>query len=153
MHPSPGELPPLPPSTGTPVGYLVDNAAQLQLTDDQIKRLKDIDKSLSAKDDQIDTQLRLIEKPDEGPPGDKSSPPHRHNNAPGAEIHTTPDAAKLHNARNSNDFDALQQAFAVLDPGQQKTARALLEDRGVTAPGSTKLRPTHTSDDGTPLEQ
>jgi hypothetical protein len=152
MHPKEGELPPLPPSSGTPVGYLVDNATQLQLRDDQLTQLKEIDKSLAAKDDEIDTQLRLIEKPEEDPEPAKGQPPPRHNNAPGAQIKTTPDAAKLHEARKTNDFEALQKAFALLDPTQKTTARKLLEDRGVTAPGSPTKQSRPTSDDGVPLE-
>src|SRR5258706_434319 len=84
MHPKEGELPPLPPSSGTPVGYLLDNASQLQLRDDQLKQLKEIDQSLSARDAEIDTQLRIIEKPQEDPEVAKGAPPPRHNNAPGA---------------------------------------------------------------------
>ena len=152
MHPKEGELPPLPPSSGTPVGYLVDNASQLQLRDDQLKQLKEIDKSLSARDDEIDTQLRLIEKPQEDPETPKGQPPPRHNNAPGAQIKTTADAGKLHQARKENDFEALQKAFALLDPAQKTTARRLLEDRGITAPGSDIKQPKRTSDDGLPLE-
>ncbi|HEU4733008.1 MAG TPA: hypothetical protein VFT22_34175, partial [Kofleriaceae bacterium] len=53
MHPQEGELPPLPPSSGTPVGYLIDAAGQLELRDDQLARLKEIDQSLSARDDEI----------------------------------------------------------------------------------------------------
>src|ERR1700712_5648555 len=30
LQPKEGDLPPLPPSSGTPVGYLLDNAAQLK---------------------------------------------------------------------------------------------------------------------------
>ena len=152
MHPKEGELPPLPPSSGTPVGYLLDNATQLQLTDDQLKQLKEIDKSLAARDDEIDTQLRLIEKPQEDPEPAKGQPPARHNNAPGAQIKTTADASKLHQARKENDFEALQKAFAVLDPAQKTTAKKLLEERGVTAPGGDIKPPKRTSDDGTPLE-
>lgn len=152
MHPKEGELPPLPPSSGTPVGYLVDNAGQLQLSEDQLKQLKEIDRSLAAKDDEIDTQLRIIEKPAEDPEPAKGEPPPRHNNAPGAQIHTTPDAAKLHRARKENDYEALRQAFALLDPTQQTAARRLLEDRGVTAPGSATKPPKETLDDGVPLE-
>lgn len=152
MHPKDGELPPLPPSSGTPVGYLVDNAGQLQLRDDQLKQLKEIDKSLAAKDDEIDTQLRLIEKPQDDPETPKGAPPPRHNNAPGAQIRTTPDAGKLHDARKTNDAEALQKAFAILDPAQKATARKLLEERGVTAPGSDTKQPKRTSDDGVPLE-
>lgn len=152
MHPKEGELPPLPPSSGTPVGYLLDNAGPLQLRDDQLKQLKEIDRSLAAQDDEIETQLRLIEKPEEDPEAPKGQPPPRHNNAPGAQIHTTPDANKLHNARKENDIEALKKAFALLDPTQQATARKLLDDRGVAAPGSDTKQPKRTSDDGVPLE-
>ncbi|HET7501432.1 MAG TPA: hypothetical protein VFK02_10530 [Kofleriaceae bacterium] len=152
MHPTEGELPPLPPSSGTPVGYLIDAASQLELRDDQLARLKEIDQSLSARDDEIDTQLRLIEKPEADPQVPKGQPAPRHNNAPGAQIKTTPDAAKLHTARKNNDSEALEKAFAILDPKQQATARRLLEDRGVSAPGSQAKKTTHTADDGTPLE-
>lgn len=152
MHPKEGELPPLPPASGTPVGYLLDNASQLQLRDDQFQKLKEIDQSLAAKDDAIDTQLRLIEKPAEDPPTEKGKPPARHNNAPGAQVRTTPDASKLHNARKANDSEALQRAFALLDPAQQATARKLLEERGITPPGSDAKQPRRTSDDGVPLE-
>ncbi len=152
MHPKEGELPPLPPSSGTPVGYLVDNATQLQLTEDQLRQLKDIDRSLAARDDQIDTQLRLIEKPEQDPEGPKGAPPPRHNNAPGAQIRTTADAAKLHTARKDNDSEALQKAFALLEPTQRTAARKLLEDRGVAVPGGEPKAPKRTSDDGVPLE-
>jgi hypothetical protein len=152
MHPKEGELPPLPPSSGTPVGYLVDNAGQLKLTDDQLRQLKDIDTSLSARDSEIDTQLRIIEKPAEDPPSEKGSPPVRHNNAPGAQVRTTPDAAKLHAAKRENDFEALQKAFKLLDAEQQATARRLLEERGVTAPGSAPKQQRRTTDDGVPME-
>jgi len=56
MHPQGAELPPLPPSSGTPVGYLVDNAGQLQLHDEQLAKLKAIDQSLGAKNAELDTQ-------------------------------------------------------------------------------------------------
>lgn len=136
MHPQEGELPPLPPSSGTPVGYLVDSATQLHLRADQLARLKEIDESLSARDAEIDTQLRLIEKPAEDPQPEPGAPPPRHNNAPGAQGKTTPDAAKLHSARADNDREALHKAFALLDPDQQASARRLLEDRGVAAPAA-----------------
>ena len=145
MQPKEGELPPLPPSSGTPVGYLIDNAGSLKLRDDQLTQLKVIDNSLSVRDNEIDTQLRLIEKPEEEQV-EKGQPPPRHNNAPGAQIRTTPDAGKLHAARKSNDFEALQKAFALLDPDQQKSARTLLEDRGITAPGSDTKTPKAETD-------
>lgn len=153
MHPKDGELPPLPPSSGTAVGYLLDNASQLSLNDDQLGKLKEIDASLSARNASIDTQLRIIEKPEEDPPASEGGPPVRHNNAPGAQVRTTPDAAKLHAARKENDWDALTRAFALLGPEQQATARKLLEDRGITAPGSrTRPAPRPQTDDGAPVD-
>ena len=151
MHPKEGELPPLPPSSGTPVGYLLDNATQLDLREDQLKQLKEIDQSLAARDAEIDTQLRIIEKPQDDPEAPKGAPPQRRNNAPGAQVKTTADAAKLHSARKENDSEALKKAFALLDPAQRTSARKLLEDRGITAPGSEAKPAKPTTDDGTPL--
>ena len=157
MTPKEGELPPLPPASGTAVGYLVDSAVQLGLRDDQLKKLKEIDASLAARNDVIDTQLRTIEKPSEDEPGEKGKPAPRHNNAPGAQIKTTGDAGKLHAAKKANDKEALDRAFAVLDAAQQEKARRLLDERGISAPGSSK--PTKSpdneppkSEDGVPLE-
>lgn len=147
----PAEAPPLPPSSGTPIGYLLDNASSMSLREDQIQQLQAIDKSLSARDEEIDTQLRIIEQPSEDPKPQPGEPMHLHNNAPGAQIKTTPDAAKLHAARKDNDDQALRKAFAVLDPTQQATARKLLEDRGVTMPGAP-AKPDHNDADGTPLQ-
>jgi len=133
MNPKPGELPPLPPASGTAVGYLVDAAVQLELTGDQLDQLKKIDQSLAARNDVIDTQLRAIEQPDEEEP-EKGQPPPRHNNAPGAQVKTTPAAAKLHAAKKANDKDALGRAFAILDAAQQEKARRILDDRGIVVP-------------------
>src|SRR5512146_3441925 len=125
-HPNPGDLPPLPPASGTPVGYLIDSAGDLKLRDDQLKQLKDIDQSLAARDADIDVQLRQIEKPEEEEQitpqeqkaGKKRS---RYNNAPGASTQGNADSQKLHDLRNTNDRDALKKAWAILDPDQQKT--------------------------------
>jgi len=151
-HPEEAPPPPLPPSSGTPVGYLLDNATTLSLREDQIQQLQAIDKSLSARDEEIDTQLRIIETPSEDPPPQKGQPMHLHNNAPGAQIKTTPDATKLHNARRDNDSDALRKAFAVLDPNQQASARKLLEDRGISPPGAAAKPDPRNDADGTPLQ-
>jgi len=53
----PDDHPPLPPASGTPIGYLID-ATELHLRDDQITQLKEIDTSLAARLDVIDSQLR-----------------------------------------------------------------------------------------------
>jgi hypothetical protein len=154
MTPKEGELPPRPPASGTAVGYLVDNASQLQLRDDQLTKLKQIDLSLAARNDSLDTQLRAMERPDEQPAG-KDQPPPRHNNAPGAQIKTTGDASKLHQAKAGNNHEALKKAFALLDPDQQAIARRLLEDRGIAVPGEAKPpAPSSEADNaaGVPLE-
>lgn len=152
MQPKDGEMPPLPPSTGTPIGYLIDSASSLALTDDQITKLKDIDKRLGVRDEEIDTQLRMIEKPADDPPPQQGQPFHLHNNAPGAQIKTNPDAARLHKMRAENDNDALTKAFAMLTPEQQTKARKVLEDRGVPPPGAKPKAEPHGDEDGTPLQ-
>src|SRR5215475_10764402 len=48
---------PLPPASGTPIGYLVDDATELKLTDDQLAKLKGIDDELAAKLATLDSQL------------------------------------------------------------------------------------------------
>jgi len=49
----PDDHPPLPPASGTPIGYLID-ATELHLRDDQLTQLKEIDTSLAARLDVID---------------------------------------------------------------------------------------------------
>ena len=63
MHVKAGDLPPLPPASGTPIGYLLDDSTDLKLNEDQVTKLKDLDASLAAQNSEIDTQLRQIEKP------------------------------------------------------------------------------------------
>ena len=151
MTPKEGELPPLPPASGTTIGYLVDNATQLKLRPDQLDKLKEIDTSLAARNDSIDTQLRALVKPDEAP-AEKGKPPPRHNNAPGAQVKSTGEVGKLQEARSANDKDALKRAFALLDPDQQEAARKLLDERGIVAPGAEKKQPVRSEADGVPLE-
>lgn len=151
MTPKEGELPPLPPASGTQIGYLVDNAVVLKLREDQLDKLKEIDTSLAARNDSIDTQLRGLVRPDEQP-AEKGQPPPRHNNAPGAQVKVSGEAGKLQEARAENDRDALKRAFAVLDPDQQETARRLLDERGVKAPGAAQKEPARSGADGVPLE-
>jgi hypothetical protein len=62
-HLEPGEVQPLPPSSGTPVGYLVDDAADLKLSDSQLDKLKEIDSVLANQLDEIETQLRSYNPP------------------------------------------------------------------------------------------
>jgi hypothetical protein len=155
VHSNPGELPPLPPASGTPIGYLLDSADTLKLRDDQLKQLKDIDASLAARDAGIDTQLRQLERPSEEEEQQQQGPgPHKrphHNNAPGASTTQTGDSNKLHEMRNANDRDALKKAWALLDPEQQTSAKKILEERGVQIPGTQQKKPDFDPNDGTPL--
>lgn len=133
-------MPPLPPASGTPVGYLLDSSTQLKLTAEQVDKLKQIDARLSARNDALDTQLREIETPEEEPPPDKDAPPpvRPKNMAPGATpMHTTIDASKLHEARAAGNTEALEKAFALLDAAQQVEARKLLAARGIASPKPT----------------
>ena len=155
-HPAPGELPPLPPASGTPVGYLIDSSGDLKLRDDQLTKLKQIDASLAAQNADVDVQLRQIEKPEED---EQMSPQEmkagkkaaRHNHAPGVAMKTNGDAAKLHAIEKENDKVALKQAWAILDPDQQATAKKILDDRGVEVPGAVVKRETVDDSDGKPL--
>ena len=151
MTPKEGELPPLPPASGTAVGYLVDSAGALKIRPDQLTKLKEIDTSLAARNDSIETQLRALVKPDEQP-AEKGKPPPRHNNAPGAQVKKTGETGKLQDARAANDRDALKRAFALLDPDQAEAARKLLDERGIVAPGAEKKTPVRSEIDGVPLE-
>jgi hypothetical protein len=154
--PEPGELPPLPPASGTAVGYIVDAARDLQLRDDQIGKLKEIDASLSAENGQIDAQLRQLEKP---VPAEELSPQQqkagvkaaRYNNAPGASTITTDDSQKLRKMRDENERDALKKAFALLDADQLTKAKAILTERGISYPGEQKQEQTRSEEDGQPM--
>jgi hypothetical protein len=155
-HPAPGELPPLPPASGTPVGYLIDSSGDLKLRDDQLQKLKDIDASLAARNADLDVQLRQIEKPE---PDEEITPQEqkqgkkrqRMNHAPGQSTITNADAAKLHQMHADNDKASLKQAWAVLDTTQQPIAKKILEDRGVEVPGAMKKADTHDDSAGQPL--
>lgn len=154
--PAPGEVPPLPPASGTAVGYLVDAASQLALRDDQLTKLKQIDSSLAAENGQIDAQLRQIEKP---VPEQELSPQQqkagettqRYDNAPGKSTIQTNDSMKLRKLRDDNDRDALKKAFAILDPDQVTKAKQILADRGVEVPGEQKQEETRSEEDGQPM--
>lgn len=45
----PDPNPPLPPASGTPIGFLVDDAGELQLTDDQLGKLRTLNDDLAGK--------------------------------------------------------------------------------------------------------
>ncbi len=151
-HPKPGDLPPLPPASGTPIGYLIDSKVDLKLRDDQLKQLQDIDASLAARDAEIDTQLRQIDErkqQEEEPPQPGQHRPK--NRAPGSMGKPTGDEAKLHQMREANDRDALKKAWVLLDKDQQGAATKILQDHDVEVPGGPKKHGADVSEDGTPV--
>ena len=152
----PGGPPPLPPASGTAVGYLVDASADLQLSADQLGKLKHIDDSLAAQNGSIEAQIRQIEQPEEGeeitPQQMKAGvKPKRYDNAPGKSTITTADSQRLHRIHDENERAALKKAFAVLDEKQVEMAKRILQDRGVEVPGAKAQRGSDSSDDGQPL--
>jgi hypothetical protein len=157
MHPQPGELPPLPPASGTPIGYLLDARADLALTPDQIDKLTKIDNSLAARDASIDTQLRQIERPEEEedptPQQQKAGMKRqRHAYSPkDQQLSTNKDAEKLHQLRKQNDRDAVKEALALLDAQQAEKAKAILADHDVEIPGGPKKPQGPDPSDGQPV--
>jgi hypothetical protein len=137
----PAGPPPLPPSTGTAIGYLIDAKLDLALRDDQMTKLKELDDGLAGENGDIDAQLRQIEKPVEPEQltpqqmkaGEK---PQRYNNAPGASTTTTDNSQKLRKMHDENEQHALEKAFAVLDEDQRPKAARILQDRGIRVPAS-----------------
>jgi hypothetical protein len=148
--PDPAEKPPLPPSSGTPVGYLVDAAGDLKLTDDQVTKLKGIDEALAARLEALASQARAASKPADS--GDSPPPqpmggrhggrgmrgggmggggrPHR-SHAQGSGAGGGAGVARIDNERAAEVKDALQRAFAILDDAQQTAAKKLLADHDV----------------------
>jgi len=55
---APEEHAPLPPASGSPIGYLVEDAGELKLSDDQLARLREIDDALGARLTASETALR-----------------------------------------------------------------------------------------------
>ena len=157
VHPKPGDLPPLPPASGTPIGYLLDAKVDLALTPDQVTKLSKIDNSLAARDFEIDTQLRQIERPEED---EQLSPKEmkagrkapRHAYSPkDQQLSTNKDAAKLHEIRRANDRDAVKQALALLDAQQLDKARTILTEHDVEIPGGPKKPEGPDPSDGQPV--
>ncbi len=148
----PGETLPLPPASGTPIGFLLDDASELSLKDEQIAQLQGIDQSLQARLDSIDTQLRGYDaKPQTqsqprqggrrgggrrggGMGGMGGQQPQqgsgqRVNHAPGANAGSAAhadDIAKLNEQRKAEVKDALGKAFAIFDVPQRILARKTL---------------------------
>jgi hypothetical protein len=142
----PDPHPPLP--EGTPIGYLIDDASELQLRDDQVAQLKEIDTELVAKIDAIDAGQH---RPAARPAGAGSQNPGRRRGggrrgggrrgggagsgtgsaaaAPAGP--TTAAADQRAEARAGDVRDAIASAFALLDPVQRAMASRVLSQHGV----------------------
>jgi hypothetical protein len=144
----PADKPPLPPASGTPIGYLIDDAGELKLSDDQVAKLRDIDTSLAADLEKIDAATRSATRPADSdqaaapPPqsggrhGGRHGAGGGHHKPSGGGAGSGSPAAqaslgKLSDQRNADVKDALQRAFALLDGGQQTTAKKVLSDHDV----------------------
>jgi hypothetical protein len=162
----PADRPPLPPASGTPVGYLVDGATDLHLRDDQVTKLKEIDSTLSSELDEIDTKLRSASPPPPqasasssqgmgmGGRGGRRGGGGRHRGGGGGNgsaapvQHGDPAAAnRLSEERREDVKHALEQAFAILDDDQKPAAKKLLQDHDVDL-DDDKPAAAPTTDDG-----
>jgi hypothetical protein len=153
---APGEHAPLPPASGTPIGYLIDAAVDLKLTEDQLSKLRELDGALSAEIEEIDTQMRGTGGASQGSAAGAFAGGGRgrrggmggmgamggggrHRRGGGGQGSGSGSAggalsanmSRLTEARAADVRDALQRAMVVLDPGQQEAAKKLLDDRGV----------------------
>lgn len=152
----PSSTPPLPPASGTAIGYLVDASADLKLTPEQAEKLHKIDDRLAAQNGPLDTQLREMEKP---VPAEELTPQQmkagvkeqRYDNAPGKSTIQTNDSQKLHRMRDDNERAAIKDAFAIMTPEQIEKAKGILRDRGIDVPGEKPQGASRSSDDGQPL--
>lgn len=155
----PADKPPLPPASGTPIGFLIDDAGDLKLRDDQVAKLREIDTSLAARLEVIDAQTRSANKPAEeaqsaapaggrrggrhggmggggmGGAGGSSGGHHRRGGSGSGSGSGAPSnsamVSRLVDERNADVKDALERAFALLDPAQQASAKKVLTDHDV----------------------
>jgi hypothetical protein len=144
------DIPPLPPASGTPVGYLVDSAADLKLTDAQVASLRDIDSNLAGQLDIIDIRLKAAGKPANA--GSGSASPRQQPGGfqmsggrrggrrrtqqmgSGAGSSAAPRSAavvKLETERENDVRAAISRSLDLLDATQRKAAVAIFNDRGL----------------------
>jgi hypothetical protein len=158
----PDEHPPLPPASGTPIGYLVDDAAELKLSDDQLAKLKAIDEELAAKLEVLDGGARGT-SPAAAPSGQRGGKGRglgfrgggRRGGAGGRNTAYSgsgsgsagprrggggPDKTE---ERADDVRDAIARAMAQLDVVQRVQAKRVLADHGVDLDaGRPKAKPT-----------
>jgi hypothetical protein len=156
---APAERPPLPPASGSPIAHLVEDAAELELRDDQLAALQQIDEQLGAKLAEHETELRSWEPV---PPAHSDAPRglgfHAGAGAATVDEHGLPMGSfpahggargfadgeqprqlvirgetidRVHRDRDRDTRDAIRRALAVLDAAQRVIARRVLHDHGV----------------------
>lgn len=151
---APDEHPPVPPAS--PIGYLVDDAARLQLRDDQLAQLRQIDDELGAKLATYESELRNGEPVPQGDPppsrggmnvggGAGQTGPHGPvGETPVNSAQLAPPVAqtrtyvvlgetvtRIRRDRARDTKAAIQRAFGLLDRAQQAIARRVLIEHGV----------------------
>jgi len=121
-------------STGTPIGFLIDDG-QLHLSTEQLGELRGLDANLTSQLDQLDKRAQ--------PPGSAAAPApaqpvrrgrHRMAGQGSAIRRAGPNAASADRAADERMAEvraALAQVFAVLDDGQRARARQVLSDHDI----------------------
>jgi len=154
----PDDHPPLPPASGTPIGHLIDNAAELKLSDDQLTKLKAINDELATQLAVDDSELRPAGAPppppddvpsgrglgaraggrlQSGASGGAQGFPGAPAGRPGTGVATqttvvpATTVGAVHQQRAHHVRDAIRRAFAMIDADQQARARRLLADHGI----------------------
>jgi len=150
----PGEKAPLPPASGTPIGFLIDGAGELRLRDEQVAKLRDIDTGLATELDAIDTRLRAANKSqDQGSASPQGGRMHMHGGGmgrngmggrqrtggqgSGSGAHTAAIANGLGDQRAADVKEALRRAFEVLDADQREGAKKILSDHDIDVDDDT----------------
>ena len=135
--------PPLPAASGTPIGYLIDSATGLSLSDDQLTKLRAIDARLSAELDAIDKQTQHPQTSSgdgqqaQNPMGRHRGGGHRHQRAgAGSGSNAPPMVDKDAGTRASGDRTAdvkaaIDEAFELFDDTQREQAHKVLSEHGV----------------------
>jgi hypothetical protein len=147
---APEDHPPLPPAS--PVGYLVDDTAELKLSDDQLGKLREIDGALGTKLATYESELRNGEPvPGNSAPkppgvnfGGGTSSTNPANGATGNAANMTPPVettktyvvsgetvTRIRRDRARDTREAIGRALALLDATQQGIARRVLTEHGV----------------------
>ena len=169
----PDPNPPLPPASGTPIGYLVDDAGELKLTDDQLAKLEAIDQDLAARLEVLDSELRGSSptQPSSNPTGMRRRGGGRRSggrragmggagggSGSGSGVRSRPTGGsspdKLAHATEERATDvraAIDQALAELDVVQRVIAKRVLADHGVDLEaGRSQATPTEAEEPGEP---